>query len=266
MSTGSGPSFAAGRVAFTLDLKGACAAIDTACSSSLVAAHLARNGLRLIGGEHTFAVVVGVGVVLGLDVALRVAKLGALSPVGRCKTLDTTADGYGRSEGCAAIVLVAEDTSLNDGYLPVEDVLILALASTATNQDGRSSSLTTPNGISQQTLVRDALGRIDESDTLSRFISLALHGTGTPLGDPIEVAALASVFSTQANAPLIHLAAPKSTLGHGEGAAGMHSLLSVSQALKMAYYATSIAHLRHCLLYTSPSPRDLSTSRMPSSA
>ena len=108
-STGSGLSFMAGRVAFTLDFRGACAAIDTACSSSLVATHMARESLVSAGGTHDAAVAAGVSVSLRAETTTSIAALGALSSEGRCKTFDASADGYGRGEGCVAFFVETFD-------------------------------------------------------------------------------------------------------------------------------------------------------------
>ena len=164
-STGSGLSFMAGRVAFTLNLRGACAAIDTACSSSLVATHMARESLVSAGGAHDAAVAAGVSVSLRAETTTSIAALGALSPEGRCKTFDASADGYGRGEGCVAFfVETFDDRDGHDGDFPTRpsatrssDAVAIALAASTTNQDGRSASLTAPNGASQQALVRDAI-------------------------------------------------------------------------------------------------------------
>ena len=164
-STGSGLSFMAGRVAFTLNLRGACAAIDTACSSSLVATHMARESLVSAGGAHDAAVAAGVSVSLRAETTTSIAALVALSPEGRCKTFDASADGYGRGEGCVAFfVETFDDRNGHDGDFPTRpsatrssDAVAIALAASTTNQDGRSASLTAPNGASQHALVRDAI-------------------------------------------------------------------------------------------------------------
>ena len=154
LGTGSGSSFAAGRVAYALDLKGESVAVDTACSSSLVALHLAHSTLICEGGTHSTSIACGVSLALTAETMASIARMGTLSVSGRCKTLDSSADGFGRSEGCVALVL--ETVNFNSPLSihtqsssePATNSSI-ALLSTVTNQDGRSSSLTAPNGESQ---------------------------------------------------------------------------------------------------------------------
>jgi acyl transferase domain-containing protein len=154
----------------------------------------------------------------------RICQLGALSPAGRCRTLDASADGYGRSEGCVAFVIAAADAATpvgggGGGGGGGSDAAAggggfqsaVYIAGSAVNQDGRSSSLTTPNGASQQSLVRAAAFQA-QAETLG---CLMLHGTATPLGDPIEIAAVAAVFGARVFrvfASAMHLAAPKSVI------------------------------------------------------
>ena len=241
LTTGSSLSFLAGRVSFTLNLRGECAAIDTACSSSMVAMHFGHESMR----THLASLVSGVSLMLLLDTHAQICQLGALSPTGRCKTLDMTADGYGRGEGCVVFVVRA----LSDLISNVATVMLATharcgIAGTAVNQDGRSSSLTTPNGASQQALLRIAATRANTE----RLSSVTIHGTATPLGDPIEVAALSAVFCIVSqsgdvtNFPL-HIQAPKSVLGHLEGAAGTHAILKTISAMNAAS-VSPIAHLR----------------------
>ncbi|EEH59309.1 uncharacterized protein MICPUCDRAFT_13794, partial [Micromonas pusilla CCMP1545] len=165
-------SVASGRLAFTFDLKGPALSIDTACSSSLVAAHL--SFISLMKGDVESTLTCGVNLILIERNTIMFQRAGMLAPDGRCKTLDASADGYIRAEGCEIILLAASS----------DDVMQLnvALGGSAVNQDGRSSSLTAPNGPTQHAVIKSALldGRFSASDVTS----LHLHGTGTSLGDP----------------------------------------------------------------------------------
>ena len=203
--------------------------------------HFGHESMR----THLASLVSGVSLMLLLDTHAQICQLGALSQTGRCKTLDMTADGYGRGEGCVVFVVRA----LSDLISNVATVMLATharcgIAGTAVNQDGRSSSLTTPNGASQQALLRIAATRANTE----RLSSVTIHGTATPLGDPIEVAALSAVFCIVSqngdvtNFPL-HIQAPKSVLGHLEGAAGTHAILKTISAMNAAS-VSPIAHLR----------------------
>ena len=156
-------SVASGRVSYTLGLTGPCLTLDTACSSSLVAAHLAASALALV--ECPRAGMTGVGT-LTAAVSLAFSAAGMLSGLGRCHTFDRRADGYCRGEGCGAFVMSLE---MGDAVL---------VRGSAVQQDGPSASLTAPNGSSQRRLIVAVRG--DDG-------SLEAHGTGTALGDPIEV-------------------------------------------------------------------------------
>lgn len=218
--TGNYLSIASGRLAYFLGLKGPALTIDTACSSSLVAVHLACQSLR--SGESTMALACGVNLMITPETTAQLSRMNALSPDGKCKTFDKDANGYVRSEGVAAIVLKPLSVALEDG----SHIHALILGS-AVNQDGKSSGLTAPNGLAQEQLMRKALSdaRI-EPDQVSY---IEAHGTGTPLGDPIEVGAIGKVFSgtRSPDSPLI-LGSAKSMIGHAEAAAGLAGLIKVA--------------------------------------
>ncbi len=222
--TGNMPSVAAGRVAFFLGLHGPTMVVETACSSSLVALHLACQSLRL--GECNQALVGGVNVLLSPRSFMLLSRARALSPDGQCKTFGATADGYGRAEGCAVVVLKRLSDAERAG-----DRILAVVKGTAINHDGPASGLTVPNGPAQQAVLRDALrlAQIEPADV--DFVEC--HGTGTPLGDPIEVQALGAVYGQgrDANRPL-WLGAVKANLGHLEPAAGMAGLLKIVAAFQ----------------------------------
>ena len=165
----------------------------------------------------------------------------ALSPVGRCKSFDATGDGYGRGEGFAAAVLQQYLGSAS-GIEPFGIVL-----GSAVNQAGRSSGLTAPNGPSQSTLMNTALAVAGISSADVRFVSV--HGTGTALGDPIEIGALATALPAHAQQPYgsssgpLTLASNKSCYGHTEGAAGLTGLL-LAACMAGQQTAPAIMHLR----------------------
>ncbi|AHI64739.1 SDR family NAD(P)-dependent oxidoreductase [Burkholderia thailandensis] len=222
-AAGNAPSVLAGRVSHVLGLHGPSLTIDTACSSSLVAVHLACNALR--ARECDIAIVGGVNVVLSPLSTAAECRAHMLSPSGRCRSFDDGADGFVRGEGCGVVVL----QRLGDAQAAGRTIDAL-IAGSAVNHDGRSAGLTVPNEHAQRELVRGALraARLDASQV--RYVEA--HGTGTALGDPIEAAALASVFAGRAKDARVLLGSIKSNFGHLEGAAGIAGLIKAILAVR----------------------------------
>jgi amino acid adenylation domain-containing protein len=214
----------AGRVAYTLGLQGPCMVVDTACSSSLVAVHLACQSLR--NGESRLALAGGVNVLVSGDTFVSLSKANMLSPTGRCQTFSENADGYVRAEGCGLVVLKRLSDAQRDG-----DRVFAVIKGSAVNQDGRSSSLTAPNGPAQISVIRDALAAARVEPSAVQLVET--HGTGTGLGDPIEVQSLDAVYGVHHSAenPL-YLGALKSNIGHAESAAGIAALIKVVLCLQ----------------------------------
>ncbi|NTU85277.1 MAG: type I polyketide synthase, partial [Chloroflexales bacterium] len=219
--TGHALSVAAGRVSYTLGLIGPSMAIDTACSSSLMTVHLACQSLR--NRECNLALAGGVSLMLQGDTTETFLEAGMLAPDGRCKTFDASANGYVRGEGCGIVVLKRLSDALADG-----DTISAVIRGSTSNQDGRSSGLTAPSGSSQQAVIRQALANSRVEPAEVGYIEA--HGTGTTLGDPIEIGALGAVFG-QRTAPL-WVGSVKTNIGHLEGAAGIASLIKVVLSLQ----------------------------------
>jgi len=235
--TGHGLSFMVGRLSFTFGWQGPCISTDTACSSSLVALHLAYQGI--VRHESEFALAGGVNVMLIPQTTSRICLLQALSIVGRCKALDASSDGYGRGEALC-IGLLASSAH--------PDISALIKGS-AVQQNGTSSGLTAPNGPSQSALIRQALSvqQIQAAD----LAAVSLHGTGTPLGDPIEIGALTTALGgRQRNLPLV-IGASKTCFGHTEGTAGMTGSLLAFNYLQQ-HISASIVNLRMVNPYVQP--------------
>jgi len=222
--TGSSHSVVSGRLSYLFDLQGPNVAIDTACSSSLVATHLAVQSLR--NGECDLALAGGVNVMLTPHFTITASRMRMMASDGRCKTFDSRADGFVRGEGCGIIVLKRLSKALADG-----DPILALIRGSAINQDGHSNGLTAPNGLSQQSVVRQAFQNANVHPDQISYIET--HGTGTSLGDPIEVEALAGIFSaTHTDHHPCVLGSVKTNIGHLEGAAGVAGLIKTVLALQ----------------------------------
>lgn len=223
-ATGNALNVVAGRLSFLLGLNGPCMAIDTACSSSLVATHLACQSLRL--RECNMALVGGVNMLLTPEPFICFSRWGMMAPDGRCKTFDESADGFVRSEGCGMIVLKRLSDAVRDG-----DRITAIIRGSAVNQDGASSGLTVPNGLAQQEVVRQALKNARVSPAEVGYIEA--HGTGTSLGDPIELEALGAVLAQGRSTDWpFWVGSVKTNLGHLESASGITGLIKAALAVK----------------------------------
>jgi acyl transferase domain-containing protein len=230
---GTAHCVACGRLSFLLDLRGPSLVVDTGCSSSLVAVHLAVQSLR--AGECRAALAAGVNLVLSPEMTVSLSKWGFMAADGRCKTFDARADGFVRGEGCGVVVLKRLADAIGDG-----DRVLAVIRGTAVNEDGRSTVLTAPSGPAQQAVIGQALenARVDASE----ITYIEAHGTGTALGDPIEVGALADALGREGEAPCL-VGSVKTNVGHLEAAAGMAGLIKTVLALRHEYIPPSL-HFR----------------------
>jgi acyl transferase domain-containing protein len=224
LTTGNTHSMASGRLSYIFGFNGPSISVDTACSSSLVAVHLAVTSLR--NRECDLALAGGVNRLSLPEITINFAKAKMLSPDGRCKTFDAAANGFVRSEGCGAIVL----KRLSDA-ITSDDNILAVICGSAVNQDGSTSGLTVPNGAAQQAVIRQALTNSKLEASQVNYIEA--HGTGTLLGDPIELEALGAIFGGDSflEKPLI-VGSVKTNIGHLEAAAGIASLIKVVLALQ----------------------------------
>lgn len=221
---GAAHSVATGRISFLLNLKGPSLALDSACSSSLAAAHLACQSLRM--RECGLAIVAASSLKLLSDEVQVFSKWGMLSSDGKCKTFDASADGFVPGEGGGAVILKRLSNALEDG-----DRIRAVIRGTAVNHDGRTTVLTAPNGLAQEAVMRAALkNAMLEPHEISYIES---HGTGTSLGDPIEVEAIGNVYGgVTAESAHCVLGAVKTNLGHLEAAAGIAGLIKTVLCLE----------------------------------
>lgn len=217
LATGVANSAVAGRLSYFLGLRGPCISIDTACSASLVGIHLASQALRR--RECNIALVGGVNAIVNSRNHIVYSQANMLAPDGRSKTFDDRADGYGRSEGCAMLVLKKLSDAKRDG-----DRILALVRGSSVRQDGESGGLTVPNGTAQAELMREALASAMLEPKDVQYVEA--HGTGTALGDPIEMSSIAAVFSASHSKtnPLI-VGSVKTNIGHMEAAAGVGGIV-----------------------------------------
>ncbi|WP_225650905.1 beta-ketoacyl synthase N-terminal-like domain-containing protein, partial [Streptomyces solaniscabiei] len=234
-ATGNGHNFAAGRVAYALGLTGPTMTVDTACSSSLVAVHLAVQALRR--GECELAFAAGANLIMSPQTMRLVQETRSLSPDGLCKTFDSRANGFTRGEGVGAVLLKRLDHALRDG-----DRVLGVIRGTSVNQDGRSSGFTAPNVLAQVSLIEAALADAGlEPDAVGYAET---HGTGTPLGDPIEMDALATALGRRNGGAPLPVGALKTNFGHLEGTAGVAGLIKAMLCVSRRQ-VPPVVHFRH---------------------
>ncbi|WP_375495939.1 beta-ketoacyl synthase N-terminal-like domain-containing protein, partial [uncultured Nostoc sp.] len=234
--TGNAFSSAAGRLAYTFGFTGPTLAIDTACSSSLVAIHQACNSLHL--RECQMAIAGGVKLHLTPASYIWASSVRMISGDGLCKTFDASADGYARGEGCGMVVLKRLSEAQRNG-----DRILALIRGSAVNHDGSSSGLTVPNGQAQQQLISQALAWAQLQPHQISY--LEAHGTGTSLGDPIELNAAAAVLGQERTpeSPLF-VGSVKTNIGHLEAAAGVSGLIKVVLAMQHQMIPPHL-HLQH---------------------
>ncbi|MEW2395136.1 SDR family NAD(P)-dependent oxidoreductase [Streptomyces sp. NPDC046862] len=232
--TGVQRSLLANRVSYTLGLRGPSLTVDTGQSSSLVSVHLAVESLRR--GECTLALAGGVNLILSADSTRAVARIGALSPDGRCHTFDARANGYVRGEGGGLVVLKPLSAALADG-----DTIHCLIRGSAVNNDGGGSGLTVPDPEAQREVLLLACERAATDPAAVQYVEL--HGTGTPEGDPAEAAALgAALGAARPGGALLRVGSVKTNIGHLEGAAGIAGLIKAVLCLRDGQLVPTLHH------------------------
>ncbi|KAF6833041.1 Lovastatin diketide synthase LovF 1 [Colletotrichum plurivorum] len=210
----------ANRASYELDLTGPSIMVRTACSASLVALHMACQGLQ--GGDCTSALVGGVNLILNPRDTAAMQQQGVLSPTAECRTFDAGADGFARGEGISAIYIKKLSDAVRDG-----DTIRAVIRSTCVSGNGRTPGLTTPSPRSHEKLMRRG-HEIAGIKDLSKTAMVECHGTGTVVGDPLEVSAIANIWGDHG----IYIGSVKPNIGHGEGASGLSSVIKMVLALE----------------------------------
>ena len=234
-ATGMMMTMLANRLSYAFDLRGPSMTIDTACSSSLVAVHLAAQSIW--NGECDLALAGGVNLMLGPNTAIAESRSGFLSPEGRSKAFDDSADGYARGEGGAIVIIKPLEQALRDG-----DEIYAQILGTAVSQDGHTDGITVPSEDAQQAAITTALRRAGVEPAEVGYVEA--HGTGTPVGDPIEMRALATALAPgrPATDPLL-IGSVKTNIGHLEAGAGVAGLIKAALVLKHSYIPANL-HLK----------------------
>lgn len=215
--SGVANSLAANRISYFFDLQGPSIVIDTACSSALAALDFACESLR--NGTSNMALAGGVNIILSPDIVVSCSQAGMMAADGRCKTFDARGDGYVRSEGCGIVILKRLSNALADG-----DNILALIRSSAVNHNGQSNGLTAPSVVAQRALIQSALEKAKVSP--GQISLIEAHGTGTSLGDPIEIEALNATYGKTGDMTKpCFLGSVKTNVGHSEAAAGIVGLI-----------------------------------------
>ncbi len=223
-NTGQALSICANRLSFVMDWKGPSFIVDTACSSSLLACHMAIQSIWR--GESSLAMVSGVNFICAPSTYVGFTAMGMLSPDGRCKAFDASANGFVRAEGGCSVLLKPLSAALQD-----KDPIYALIAGSACNQDGQTPGLTMPSQSSQEKLVRRACRHARVEPGQIRYVEA--HGTGTPVGDPIEINAIGRVIGSQRDATSpCYVGSVKANIGHLEAGSGIAGLIKTALVLK----------------------------------
>ena len=205
------------RINYVFNLKGPSMTIDTACSSSLYALHLACQSL--ISGDSDAAIVGGSNIINDIQQHIFSVRLGVMSPTSTCHTFDERADGFGRGDGICAVYLKKLSAAIAN-----KDPIRAVIRATAVNSNGRRQGINHPSSKGQEAVIREAYTRANLNYEDTGYFEC--HGTGTPVGDPIEVLSAGNVFAPgrTRHTPLL-LSSIKTNIGHTEGASGLASVI-----------------------------------------
>ncbi|KAJ5672571.1 polyketide synthase [Penicillium longicatenatum] len=230
-ATGMGTTILGNRISHTFNLKGPSLVIDTACSSSLYCLHMACAALE--AGECEAAIVAGANLIQTPEQHLATMKAGVLSPTSTCHTFADTADGYGRADGVGALYVKKLGAALRDGD-PIRSII----RASAINANGRTAGITLPSSIGQEEVIRKAYSKAGLSPNDTAYVEC--HGTGTAVGDPIEVEAVSRAFKRSPGSVATLIGSVKTNLGHSEAASGISSIIKGTLALENGFIPATI--------------------------
>jgi acyl transferase domain-containing protein/acyl-CoA synthetase (AMP-forming)/AMP-acid ligase II/surfactin synthase thioesterase subunit/acyl carrier protein len=219
---GNAYSIAANRISYVFDLRGPSVAVDTACSSSLTAIHAAVKSI--LDGECDTAIAGGINLMLAPDATILLSQFGMMADDGRCKTFDHSANGYVRSEGCGMVVLRRSELALEN-----RDSILAWILGSWQGQDGRSNGITSPNPDAQKQLLLNTLKKAQVNPSDVTYIEA--HGTGTKVGDPVEMEQLNAVYGLDSQ-KRCYVGSVKANIGHLEAAAGVAGLIKLILAMQ----------------------------------
>ncbi|PYI12323.1 putative polyketide synthase [Aspergillus sclerotiicarbonarius CBS 121057] len=239
MSTGTSNSIAANRISYVFDLHGPSLVIDTACSSTMVALNQAVAGLK--AGESKMAVVCGANLIISPDMFVHMSELGFLSPSGRCQSFDAAGDGYARGEGVMAILLKPLNEALQNG-----DPIRAVIRGTRINQDGRTQGISLPSSEAQRNNLFSLYKQLELDPGSVQYIEA--HGTGTAVGDPLEMSAIDAVFGDSHVVDKLVVGSVKSSIGHLESCAALVGIIKTVEALERATIPPQ-------MLFRTPNPK-----------
>ncbi|KAK4677801.1 Type I Iterative PKS [Podospora pseudoanserina] len=229
---GTGAAMASNRLSHFFDLRGPSMSVDTGCSTTLTALHQGCQSLRT--GESDMSIVGGANIMFNPDMFLAMSSMTLISKDGRSYAFDSRANGYGRGEGSATIILKRLDDALRDG-----DPIRAIIRETGVNQDGKTETITTPSGEAQEALIRACYKKAGLDPSQTTYFEA--HGTGTPTGDPIEVKAISSVFQdTRPSGDPLRIGSVKTNIGHTETASGVAAIIKVALALEKGQIPPSV--------------------------
>ncbi|KAH6603842.1 polyketide synthase [Trichoderma cornu-damae] len=221
-STGGGTSIMSNRISHVFNLHGPSFTLDTACSSTIYALHQAVNAIK--NGDCDAAIVAGANLITSPEQHFGTAKGGFLSPTSACHTFDTSADGYARAEALNAIYITRLSSAIKS-----DRKVHAVIRGTAVNANGKTPGITLPDAKMQAVVIRKAYQNAGLSFADTDYIEC--HGTGTPVGDPIEVDGIAACFAGREGEPL-RIGSVKTNMGHSEAASGLTSIIKVALAFE----------------------------------
>ncbi|MCJ1311389.1 hypothetical protein MMC25_005060 [Agyrium rufum] len=221
-ATGMGTTILGNRISHVFNLQGPSLVLDTACSSSIYCLHVACAAID--ANECDGAIVAGANLIQSPEQHLGTMKAGVLSASSTCHTFDASADGYGRADGIGALYIKKLSKAIRDN-----DPIRAIIRGTAVNSNGKTPGITLPSATGQEAVIRKAYAKADLDYNETTYVEC--HGTGTPVGDPIEVEALSRVFRHSRESPLL-IGSVKTNLGHSEAASGISSVIKTVLALE----------------------------------